>query len=70
MSLPSDFLVTEHQFCRLPPKGLNGVMIKEKHSVGLPESRGEDGGMAKDFPGQASFSLGFCGGSSKTYDIC
>ena len=37
MSLPSDFLVTEHQFCRLPPKGLNGVMIKEKRSAGLPE---------------------------------
>ena len=40
MSLPSDFLVTEHQFCRLPPKGLNGVMIKEKRSAGLPEPGG------------------------------
>ena len=40
MSLPSDFLVTEHQFCRLPPKGLNGVMIKEKRSAGLPEQGG------------------------------
>ena len=55
MSLPSDFLVTEHQFCRLPPKGLNGVMIKEKRRAGLPESGGLDGwmdeGMARDVTG-------------------
>ena len=36
--LPSDFLVTEHQFCRLL-EGLNGVMIKEKSRTSLGEAK-------------------------------